>query len=84
MTLILTLKVMEFPDTIWQEGSPRPDEDNKKSSSRSVEPFQSYSIFKFRKSGIAGATVPPLWGHGGGTASLASLAGGLPDVKYNR
>ena len=30
MTLILTLKVTEFPDAVWQEGSPYRDEENKK------------------------------------------------------
>ena len=30
MTLILTLKVTEFPDAVRQEDSPGPDEENKK------------------------------------------------------
>ena len=30
MTLNLTLKVAEFPDALWQEGSPRRGEENKK------------------------------------------------------
>ena len=30
MTLILTLKVMDFPDAVRQEGSPGPAEENKK------------------------------------------------------
>ena len=30
LTLILTLKIAEFPDGVWQEGSPRRDEENKK------------------------------------------------------
>ena len=30
MTLILTLKVTEFPDAVWQEGSLQGDEEDKK------------------------------------------------------
>ena len=39
----MTLKVTDFPDAVWQEGSPGPDEENKKSSSKSDAPFSSYS-----------------------------------------
>ena len=60
MTLNLTLKIAEFPDAVWQEGSPRRGEENKKKFIRIGRPVpEQFRVILEGRNLRVGACPPP-------------------------